>query len=90
MLIEHSFIPAHTDRTDDAILQPFRTQGFFFNFGTRLAGKRIPKDNAPNPRVQNTRTRGNSLHESVKLYFYSSLKSYLLYINALMMTETRT
>lgn len=63
----NNFIPAHTDMTDDAILQPFRINVFFFNLGTRLPGKRTHKDDAPNPRVDIIRSLGISLHESVKL-----------------------
>ncbi|CAC5388048.1 unnamed protein product [Mytilus coruscus] len=61
-------LPAQTDMTDDAILQPFRTIGFLFKNGTRLAVKSMQNDIAPNTRDEIIRSLGNSLHESVKLY----------------------
>lgn len=56
-----------TDRTDDVILQPFRTIVFFSKNVTRLAVKSMHNDIAPNTIDVIIRSLGNSLHASEKL-----------------------
>lgn len=64
-------LPALIDKTDDAILQQFKTNDFLLEHDTKLPVTKMPKDNAPNTRVKITNSLGRSLQESVKLYIFN-------------------